>query len=388
MTHAVRDQLVPGFAALALAGGDAFAAEWSATPALGSYAEYTSNPRLSTLDAAESATGLVGDASLLLAWRDPVVEASLRPRFVLREYRGDDGLDASDVYVDGIFRRTFERGNLQFTAGYADDSTLTGDPAAGGFAGRSVPRETIEASLAAARQTSERGQFGVRLQYDDVSYDQGLRSGLLDYRYLSGLAYHQHTVDARTSVRVIGRAARLYVPLTDRETNEYSVGLGLDRQWNAVWRSSIAAGPEFSRIEDGPTENGFSYRADLTGVMPRSTWQIEASRVLSPVASRGQLETRNALTFSADFRVRERLGVSTLLSLSQFEDPDVPGRPDRDFEDRRYGTAALGIAWQASEQCTWRAGYTYLVADEIERAEDHRITLGASCGVRPWTASR
>jgi hypothetical protein len=48
----------------------------------------------------------------------------------------------------------------------------------------------------------------------------------------------------------------------------------------------------------------------------------------------------------------------------------------------------VGISWQASEQCTWQAGYTYLVADEIERADDHRIRLGASCGVRPWTASR
>jgi hypothetical protein len=388
VTRVARRQLVTGFAALALAGGYACAAEWSATPALGTYSEYTSNPRLSTLDAADSAIGVVGDASLLLAWRDPVFEASLRPRLVLREYRGDDGLDASDVYVDGTFRRSLERGNAEFTAAYADDSTLTGDPAAGGVGGRSVPRQTLDASFAALRQTSELGQFGIRVQYDDVSYEQGLRDGLLDYRYLAGLAYQQHSLDARTRIRVIGRAARLYVPFTDRETYDYSAGLGLDRQWNPVWRSSIAAGPEFSRVAGGSTENGFSYRAELAGVMPRSTWQVEASRVLSPVASRGQLETRNALTFSADFRVRERLGVSALLSLSQFEDPDRPGRPDLDVDDRRYGTAALGISWQASEQCTWQAGYTYLVADETRRAEDHRIRIGASCGVRPWTVSR
>jgi hypothetical protein len=360
--------------------------QWQATGSAGSSAVYDDNPRLLDVGS-ESAFGLVTDASLELKRQTERSKLGLSPRVVARRYTGDYALDSDDIYLDLDYStRTSERSEYSLRASYSRDGTLTSEFVPTGFVPANVSREVAEFSAAANRSVSERaGLFG-SATYQDVRYDDGLRYGLLDYRYWSGLGLLQRSLSERTSVSLVARIGLLDVPLTRGESQEVTVGLGLDRSWSERWKSSFYVGPTFSEVNGRSSGTNTSYRADLTGEWERSALRVQAERLLSPDAGRGQLESRDRASASVTHGLSEYIEASVTATIDYFSEADDPR--NRGGRYRTYGRAVAGLVWRFSPQWSATTRLEYAHRDDFTSASRSSLMAGIEWRARPRTLFR
>jgi hypothetical protein len=293
---------------------------------------------------------------------------------VVREYTGDDALDSVDTYVDAVFEKKRERARYSITGRYASDQTVTGEFSETAASRANVPRHALSAEAGASWLTSEAGDFRALVALEDVSYDQGLRYGLFDYRYLSAVAIGARSVNERTRVNLIGRVARLETDQVDNESRELVLGIGVERVWDPRWVSALTLGPTWSEFNGESNDVAMSYRASLAGTWPRSQLRLQAERLLSPSASRGRLETRDQADAVFQYRLDERWTTDVSASLVDFSDPGSSA--GERAGSRRYSTAGAGLEWQTTSTIRSRLAYTYSRADDVEVASSHRLVFG------------
>jgi hypothetical protein len=332
------------------------AAELRVDGTASTYAEFNDNPRLVEGDA-DPVVGAVVDATMSVRWGAPPWQWDLVPRVVARNYTGDYNLDSRDVYLTGGYTRSSERGQVQLGGSYARQSTLTSEFSSTGVVEDNVPSETLGAQIAAQHNVTERVTLSGQLAYSDVSYEQGLRYGLLDYEYLSAAGFTRYSLTERTSVRFVARFARLDVPVTGGWSRETTLGLGVEHAWSERWRLDVAAGPSFSDFAVGDSSQGVSYRLGLSGDWEKARLDFGAERLLSPIAGQGRLQTRDALRASLVYRMRETLDLRTWISADQYS--DVGDRLAGIRDDTGTTRAGVGLTWRASPDWSLRTSYTY-----------------------------
>ena len=360
---------------LAAAASGASAAEWQATTALASSAEYDSNPQMKS-GSSEAVSGAVADLTLRLGRRSDVSSLDVTSRLLVRRYTGDDTLDSDDVYVNGDWRLDRERNRYGMSASYARDGTLTSEFGDTGFVEANVPRETTTLRASANRSLSERMQVNAVLAYQDVYYQNGARFGLLDYHYWTGTAYTQRALSERSSFNLIARVALLEVPESGGESREASAGFGFEHLWNERWTSSIAIGPSYSETNGESNGTGTSYRATLAGNWPRRSVGAEMERVLSPDEGRGTLEVRDRFALALRRELSERVVASAFASVDFYSGASDPR--NQGGSSRNYARAGGTLAWQAAQQWALSLSYRYLRQDESSIASGHQISAGVN----------
>lgn len=354
-------------------GSVAGAEEWMAGATLGSHAEFNDNPRMLSTGQ-ESTYGLVSILEMDLSRRTERSTLEIVPRVVVRRYTGDDDLDSDDLGLDAGYRSRTERGEYAFGAGYRRDGTLTSEFIVTGPVSANVPREIMATHAEASRNLNERTLLHGAVSYQDVSYEDGLRYGLFDYEYLSGLGYIQRSLSERTSVNLITRIALLEVPTTGVESRELTVGLGVDRAWSDRWKSTFSAGPTFSDVNGISNDMGTSFRADLSGTWERSSIRLEGERLLSPDAGLGSLETHDRFAVNARHQFTELLSATAFTVVDYYSDADDPRNRGGGY--RSYGRAGGGLAWQATPEWNLSLGYEYSQRNESSDASGHRVRAG------------
>jgi hypothetical protein len=359
------------------------AEQWLAAATAGSSGEYDSNPRLLSAGA-EAAYGLVTTASADLSRRTEHSRLGLLPRIVVRRYTGDYALDSNDVYVNADYAtRPDEHSEYSLTASYSRDGTLTSEYAATGFVPANIPRDAVGVQAAAGRSLSERTSAYGSVAYQDVSYEDGARYGLQDYRYWSGLGYLQRSVNERTEISFIARAALLEVPRTGGESQELTVGVGLDRDWNERWKSAFYLGPTFSEVNGTRGSVNASFRADVTGTWERSVLRLAAERLLSPDAGQGQLETHDQASVTLRHGLTEKLRAIATASVDYYSDPRDPRNEGGGY--RSYSRVEIGLAWRASPHWSLSAGYEFAHRDDVTDASKHSLTASLTWSGLPRT---
>jgi hypothetical protein len=346
----------------------------------GSYLEYNDNPRL-VGDDVESVVGLVADARLDLAWGAEAWRWHASPRVVGRRYSGAYSLNSRDIFADAGYQWSGERSSHSFGLGYARDSTLTSDFSATGVVDDNIPRETLSFDATTMQGFTERLAGNLRLGYQDVAYDGGLRYGLLDYRYWSAVGYTQFASSERSSTNVILRLAEVDVPLTGGGSREVSVGLGYDRSWDERWKLSLAAGPSFSEVNGGGTETGVSYRVGLTHAGERSNLELGAERLLSPNAGQGRLQTRDALQASYRRRLSEYLALTVFAGADLYT--DVGQRNVTGSYESGTLRGGAKLAWRPSPDWSWHATYEHIQRDVDGSPQGNRLAAGVT-----WSGQR
>ena len=365
---------IAGSALLALAAAPcASGDEWVFAPSAGAYADVNSNPRLQ-YDDPQAVAGVVSELGTALALRRPAMELRLEPRVIVREYTGDDALDSVDTYVDAGFDTTRERARYSLTGRYASDETVTGEFSETAASRANVPRQSVVAEAGARWLTSEASDLTTRLSYEDVRYEQGLRYGLVDYRYLSAAAIGARSVSEQTRVSLIGRIARLEADQISNESREVSLAVGVDRVWNARWSTALALGPTWSEFSDESSDVGMSYRASVLGEWPRTQVRLQAEQLLSPSSSRGRLETRDQAGAVLQHRLDERWTADASASFIYYSVPGSSG--DERIGPRRYAIAGAGLEWLITPTSRSRIAYTYSRVEDLDVASSHRLVLG------------
>lgn len=370
-------------AMLGFTAGGAQAEQWLATANAGSSAVYDDNPRLLSVGS-EAVYGLVTSASLDLSRQTEQSRLGLVPRVVARRYTGDYALDSDDVYLNlDYVTRPSDRSEYSAGASYSRDGTLTSEFVPTGFVAANVPREVSGFRAAASRNLSEVTSVSGSVDYQDVQYEDGLRYGLLDYQYWSGLGYVQRSVSERTSVSLVARVGLLDVPRTGGESQEVTVGLGLDRNWSERWRSSFYAGPTFSEVNGRSNGTNTSYRADIAGTWERSAFRVAAERLLSPDAGRGRLETHDQASASIQHGLTEQLRATATATVDYYSDSRDPRNTGGRY--RSFTRIGVGLAWRASAHWIFSAGYEFSQRDDVTDASNHALTAGLNWSGLPRT---
>jgi hypothetical protein len=370
---------------LFMAGGDGRAAEWGSVTTVGSSAEYNTNPRM-TSQKTNPATGLVASLALDIGRRTESSSLDLTSRVLASRYSSDQSLDSDDVYLNADYALNTERSLYAMNANYSYAGALAGEYVASGFADVNVPSEVYGLRGSARHNLSERMQLFGSLGYQDVSFENGLRYGLVDYQFLTGLAYAQRSLSERTSVNLIARLAQQNAPQTDSESRSVSLGLGLDRQWTERWGSSLAIGPTSSVANGRSNGISTSYRATLAGKWPRSNLDARAERLLSPIEGRGTLQVRDSVSASVRHELMERLVANAYASVDHYSNPGRAGNRVRG--NLTYASAAGALDWQPAADWTVTLSYRYLRQDEEAVATGSQLAVGVTWRGFQRTVSR
>jgi hypothetical protein len=370
---------------LAMFVAPAAAGQWEVTASTGSYAEFDDNPRLQD-EGADAVYGVVANLGIDLRRRTERSTLSLVPRVVVRRYTGDYALDSDDVFLNADQRFEGERGEYSLGASFARDGTLTSEFVATGSVSENTPRETIGLSAGASRTLDERSLLHGSAAYQNVQYEDGLRYGLLDYNYWSGLLYYQRSIDERTSFNVLSRVALLKVPLSGAESREFTPGLGLTRRWSDRWTTSFDVGPTFSEINGRSNGINTSFRLNLAGTWERSSLRVDAERLLSPAAGQGVLESRDRVAANLSYGLTEQLRATATAAVDYYSSADDPR--NRGGRYRSYSRAGVGLVWRAAQQWSLNARYEFSHLEDDTNASSHQLVAGFNWSGPPRPLSR
>jgi hypothetical protein len=362
------------------AGADELRMDFSA----GSNMEFNDNPRLVTQDI-EAVTGIIMDAGLDASWSEESWQARFTPRVVGRRYTGDYELDSRDIFVNLALASVTERDTYDLSLDYRREGTLTSEFVATGVVDQNVPRESFIARAAATRAFTQRIDLNAVVSYEDTSYEDGLRYGLLDYNYWSALTYAQYSVSERSSANLIARIGRLDVPITGATSREITLGLGFDHVWSERWKMELSAGPTFSSFNDDSNTAGYSYRGSLAGAWERTTLQLDAEQILSPGSAKGRLQTRQSLRAVLSHSFRETIDGSVYVSDERYSDVGQLSQQTsfRTGSDR----AGVAVNWRPFEQWGFQASFEHTILDADESPSSNRLLVGVTWRGMPRSKS-
>jgi hypothetical protein len=361
-------------AIVALCGmaASARAAEWSVDANAGTRGEYVDNPRLIE-DSPGAAAGFVTDLAATFARATESGKVQLQPRLSVREYSGDYSLSGVDGGLNFDWSATGERTRGSLSAGYYADNTTSAGFGTTGYTETDIPRETWTAAAEGAFQPSDRQLLLARFDHQRVDFERGERAGLVDYDYSRLLGYAQRSLGPRTRVRLLGTAGLLRVPETGVSSQDYALGLGLDRDLTERWTVSLDAGPSITYSDGEASDVGASYRFNLHGAWTRTDLQLSAEQRATPVGGRGVLEDRFESGLAVTHRLTERWALEAGAAYAQFDRDRQPGAP---AERRSYASARASAQWLATDQWVWRLTATHEQQDTDVTAAGNRLMLG------------
>lgn len=360
------------------------AAEWTVEAGAATRGEFVDNPRL--IEASPgSAAGIVADLSAALARRTESSSFELRPRLTLREFSGDYSLSGVDHGVDLAWSQTGLRTRSTLSAGYYADDTTSAGFGTTGYTEVDIPRATSTAAAEFAWQPSDRQRLLGRIDYQRVDFQRGERAGLVDYDYSRLLGYAERSLSPRTRLRLLGSAGWLQVPTTGVSSQDYAIGLGLDRDLTERWSVSLDAGPNVTYTDGEASDIGASYRFNLRGAWTRTDLQLSAEQRATPVGGRGVLEDRLEAGLAVTHRLTERWSLEGGASYAQFQRAREPNVPD---DRRTYVSARAAVQWLATDRLAWRLTALHEQQDTDVTAAGNRIMLGCEWRGRVLGVSR
>jgi hypothetical protein len=359
---------------IALSGGPcvAGAAEWFVDASAATRGEYVDNPRLLE-DSPGAAAGIVTDVSATFAHRTERTLLQVLPRASLREFSGDYSLSGIDHGVNLEWSTTGERTRGSLTAGYYSDNTTSAGFGTTGYTETDIPRATWTAAAEGAFQSSMQQTLLARIDYQRVDFDRGERAGLVDYDYSRLLGYAQRSLGPRTRIRLLGTAGLLQVPETGVTSQDYAIGLGVDRDLSERWTVSLDAGPSITYSDGTASDLGASYRFNLHGAWTRTDLQVSAEQRATPVGGRGVLEDRLESGIALTHRLTERWSIECGAAYAQF---DRDREPSVQSSRRTYSSARAAAQWLANDRWVWRLTAMHEQQDADVTAGGNRVMLG------------
>lgn len=320
------------------------------------YTFYDDNVGLNRTNA-ESSPGYILRVSARAGSRTETRDLNLDAEVTRRQYFSDSDRDTTDLGLNGQYLQRIERDRFELGLGLDWDSTLTSEVATSGRVQVRKRRERWSLAPGWERQVSERLSLNAGLSYQDVSYDDGLAAGLVDYSFATLGAGFGYGLDERT--QLIGRVSydRYDADQVRNEVESYGVLGGVAWAVSETWNLTTLLGV---RRAEARTAAG---REDSTGGLfdIASTWRLETgslraglSKSLTPSGAGGLLDTTRAnLRWNHDFD--RRLGA--VLDLDAYRNREPSGNAGAD--DRDYYAVAPRLRYRLERDWALELGYRY-----------------------------
>jgi len=200
------------------------AADWSWQPAAQWRVDHQSNRLLSVTQPQASEAGwLTLDAAVQRATED--VQLSLQPHFELQRFAQDSVLDAENESLQVSGKRLWEYSQLTASAQWSRLSTLTSELAETGIVNVNTRQEMRSAQAGWAFSPTPQSQLQTQLVFSNVDYPDGLRFGLVGYRYFTASVGVTRQISSYTSWTVGALGSHVTDPILEITSRDVGVQL-------------------------------------------------------------------------------------------------------------------------------------------------------------------
>jgi hypothetical protein len=345
-----------------LLANTAQARQWELLPVGELRGGYDDNVRLSAGDK-ESSFVVVPRAGARLVRTTETSEVDLGAEFFVERYTDVPRLNNEGGFLRLSSNYAAPRTRYRLLAAFDTESTLTSEIETSGLVQVNKQRYRFSLIPGLTYRLSERSDFDVRLNFQDVSYEDVDTIPLFDYTVVSGSLGYGFRVSERaalfaqadygeyeasgTSRNYDNLGAELGVRYLLSETSELTGSAGLRRTKEQFESSS---GDDVTDRGTAPTfAVGFSKRMERGGSL-----SADAVRNLLPSGTGDLLDTTR-LNLRAVVPLSERWKVS--LDSKAFRNRQANGQADA--QDRKYAMAGLSLSYDLSPEIGIAAGYRY-----------------------------
>lgn len=352
--------------------GMAEAAEWSVLPSIGVKGVYNDNLILTPFPHEETYGYWVSPAAEF-AGKTERLEVSGRVASDFVTYFGGQEDRFTNVFLPLTVRYKTESDLLGFTGGFIRDNTLMAELETTGVVLRFTQRNQFTANPTWTRSLTEKLSFQTSFQFNETTYEDGLRLGLVDYQLFGGSGGLLYQVTEQDQIQLSGTYVNFHTTnaLTGFRAYFPGVNLSLTRAFTESLTGSLYGGPRFlhsaSELGGGSrltTEDTvWLFGANIQKKFESTTVQVSASRDIIP-SGFGLLIQTDRLSGSLSHNLNEAMTVSFDASGYQ-----ISGATTRalggTFGEQTYASLTPKVSWKFLEW--WRAevSYTYRWLDSI-----------------------
>jgi hypothetical protein len=343
-------------------GRGAQAAEWSAEPSLSMKGEYNSNLTLSSVPG--EVWGYWVSPGVIFSGSTENLEVSGKVAADFVTYRGDQDRFLTYLNFPLDVRYSSEKDVYGFSGSFIRDNTLMTELLQTGLAITFTQRNAWSASPYWTRALTDRTSLQIGYQYTNVSYENGIPLGLIDYYANGANAGLTYKLTERDDLQVSGLFSRTNLPDGGLEIGIAGATLALSHQFTEATSLSLSAGGKYldQKITTGGssiTENQVVgvYSAVLRTKWPDGQASLEASQDVN-VSGLGILLRTDRLGASISKELTETVILSLAGQVFLVEGLPVQGTGVQ-VSQTRVITANSSLAWRLSDWWALEASYTY-----------------------------
>ena len=221
---------------------DAQAAEWAAQPSLGIKGVYNSNLLLSAVVPA-SVYGHWVSPGLTFSGSTELLEISGKAAADFIRYHGDQEVSITNLYFPMMVRYKGERDNLTLNGGLIRDNTLLGELLQTGAVLTFTQRDRWDVNPSWTHALTENLSTQVTYQFNDVTYENGRRLGLFDYRFHTATVGGSYLVTEKDQLQMSGIYTTFSVPDALLTSSIYGAQVSATHMFTDTFTATASGGP-------------------------------------------------------------------------------------------------------------------------------------------------
>ena len=383
-------------ATLAAVAFGAQAAEWSVEPRLNLRGLYGTNPRMQT-KRYDGSVAAVLDTGAQMGVATESGKFSFLPRGRFTRYEAYEILKSDDLFINVAGERDWERLRAGFSVDYSLESTTTSEVLISDvgdlrFEETSKRVNTWYLAPYLIWQASDRDNLQLNLGHTDTSYEQGLFSNLLDYKYkLANLTYARQLCEADRLTATVFHT-RYIVPDNELVAKSYAVLGGYEHAFGPTFKANASLGRivtvsdfvELGQPQD-TVVRGFLIDAGAEKkLFATTTLKAKFSRNVFP-SSRGAQSTRDEYSASVEHNFSDRWWGSVnwrnLTSQTQQQE-STPNAATSDL-NRETTSIYAGMGYRLTRFWSLSGSYSYTeqqYTGDSDKSRGHALNLTLNYG--------
>jgi hypothetical protein len=359
---------VVGIVAAIAAESVGLGAEWSVEPSMTVKGEYNSNLLLAAGTQKSTSSYWVSPGAKFSGSTESFgVSGKMASDFV--RYYGEVETAITNLYFPLSVQYRGERSTWGFDGGFTRDNTLMRELIQTGLVLSFTQRNRWDGGPTWTYKITERLSFESQYRFQDVTYENGLRLGLVDYQVHNGNAGLSYHLNETNSVQISGIYTEFLAPQGNNLVSDtYGAMLRGSHAFSERTTLTAGGGPRFvsNSVSLGSASQRSSgtvwvFNASLTTKTERTEISLDVGREIYPSGFGLLIQTdRVGATVSHD--LTEEITVS-LNGGGYLVNGILTSSVARPFFESRYIFATPSMTWRLNEWWTVTGSYTYSQRD-------------------------
>lgn len=341
------------------------AAEWSLTPSLSTKGYYSDNLLLTDLPH-DPTYGYWVSPSVEFAGNTEKLDVSGKAALDFVDYYGGEKTSFTNVSLPLTARYRSEKDEWGFRGGFIRDNTLLGELLATGLVLRFTQRNYWTVNPTWTRMLTEKLGFQGAFQFNDASYKDGIRLGLLDYQVVGGSAGLLYRVTEKDEIQLAGTYSNFHTRNAPYSLHSSFPGFLLTHthSFTESLKATVFGGPRFissttkvAGSKQTTADTTWVYGADVTQRFENAVLQFTVSRDIMP-SGFGLLVQTDRIGLVLSYDLSETLTAS-LDSSGYLVSGASPLARGGSLSENRLFYSTPAIAWKFTEWWKLEASYSY-----------------------------